>query len=265
MNAVLDGERRLAHVPAVERAVLVLRALGDDDRGRRLSDLSRELGLSKSTLSGLLSTLERYGLVERDPDSRVFRLGLGLLDLGGAVLRRLDLRELGRPSLRRLSELSGETAILHVRDGEEAVIVDRSEPPRQLKVVAPLGHRLPPFAGSVAKAILATLPERDAADLLRSRSLPTFTPSSITAPERYLAELAQVRKDGYALEDDEYLAGVLAVSAAILDSGGRAVATLSVAAVRARVSGERIRTLGPVVAEAARDVSRRLGAPLGVT
>lgn len=252
-------------MPAVERAVLVLQALGGDDRGRRLSELSRELGLSKSTLSGLLSTLERYGLVERDPDSRVFRLGMGLLDLGGAVLRRLDLRELARPSLRRLSEASGETAILHVRDGEEAVIVDRSEPPRQLKVVAPLGHRLPPFAGSVAKAILATLPEREAAALVRSRPLPTFTSRSITTPDRYLAELARVREDGYALEDDEYLAGVHAVSAAILDAGGRAVATLSVAAVRARVTSERIRALGPVVAEAARDVSRRLGAPMGVT
>ncbi len=74
-----------------------------------------------------------------------------------------------------------------------------------------------------------------------------------------------MREDGYALEDDEYLAGVRAVSAAILDAGGRAVATLSVAAVRARVTSERIRALGPVVAEAARDVSRRLGAPMGVT
>jgi len=255
----------VAHVPAVERAVLVLRALGNDDRGRRLSELSRELGLSKSTLSGLLSTLERYGLVERDPtDSRVFHLGMGLLDLGGAVLRRLDLRELAHPSLRRLSEASGETAILHVRDGEETVIADRSEPPRQLKVVAPLGHRLPPFAGSVAKAILATLPEREAADLVCSRPLPTFTSRSITTPDLYLAELARVRADGYALEDDEYLDGVYAVSAAILDAGGRAVATLSVAGVRARVTSERIRGLGPVVAEVARDVSRRLGAPMGV-
>jgi IclR family acetate operon transcriptional repressor len=255
----------VAHVPAVERAVFVLQALGNDDRGRRLSELSRDLGLSKSTLSGLLATLERYGLVERDSaDSRVFHLGLGLLDLGGAVLRRLDLRELARPSLRRLSEASGETAILHIRDGEEAVIADQSEPPRQLKVVAPLGQRLPPFAGSVAKAILATLPEREAAALVRSRPLPTFTSRSITTPDRYLAELARVRADGYALEDDEYLAGVHAVSAAILDADGRAVATLSVAAVRARFTSERIRGLGPVVAEAARDVSRRLGAPMRV-
>ena len=265
MNTVLGSERRTAEVPAVARAVLVLQALGRNDRGRRLSELSRELGLSKSTLSALLSTLERFDLVERDPDSLEFRLGLGLLDLGGAVLRRLDLRELARPSLRRLSELSGETAILHVRDGAEAVIADRSEPLRQLKVVAPLGHRLPAWAGSVAKAILAALPEREAAALVHRGPLPAFTPSSITGPDDYLAELARVRADGYALEDDEYLSGVRAVSAAIVDAAGRPVATLSIAAVRARVSAERLRALGAPVTEAAQDVSLRLGAPMGVT
>jgi len=262
VNAVLDTERRSPDVPAVARAVLVLQALGADDRGRRLTELSRELGVSKSTLSALLSTLERYDLVERDPESRAFRLGMGLLDLGGAVLRRLDLPELARPSLRRLAEISDETAILHVRDGEEAVIADSIEPARQLKVVAPLGHRLPPFAGSVAKAVVATLAEREAAALLAARPLPAFTPRSITSPDAYLAELAWVREAGYAIEDDEYLDGVCAVSAAISDASGRAVATLSIAAVSSRVDVERIHALGPETAAAARSVSRRLGAPV---
>ncbi len=264
-NPVLDSERRSRQVPAVARAVLVLQALGGDDRGRRLSELSRELGVSKGTLSALLATLERFDLVERDPESRAYRLGMGLLDLAGAVLRRLDLRELARPSLRRLSETSHETAILHVRDGEESVIADRIEPRRQLKVVAPLGHRLPAFAGSVSKAILATLPDHEIAALLDGRQLPAFTARSITTADQYLAELARVREVGYALEDDEYLDGVCAASAAVLDAGGNAVATLTVAAVRARVGSERLRALGPVVASAAEDVSRRLGSPMEVT
>ena len=264
VNAVLDSERRSPQVPAVARAALVLRALGEDDRGRRLSELSRELDVSKSTLSALLSTLERFDLVERDPESRAYRLGMGLLDLGGAVLRRLDLRELARPSLRRLFDASHETVILHLRDREELVIADRIEPHRQLKVVAPLGHRLPPFAGSVSKAILATLPDHEVAALLEAQPLPAFTPRSITEPDRYLAELARVREDRYAIEDEEYLEGVCAASAAVLDAGGRAVATLSVAAVRARVGSDRIRALGPVVAAAAEGVSRSLGAPMEV-
>lgn len=246
------------------RAVRVLRALGADDRGRRLSELSRELDVSKGSLSALLATLERFDLVERDPASRAYRLGTGLLDLGGAVLRRLELRELARPSLRRLSEASGETAILHLPSGAGSVIADRVEPHRQLRVVAPIGHRLPPFAGSVAKAILATLPEEEVAALLAEQPLPAFTPRSITCPDRYRAELAQARRDRYAVEEEEYLEGVGGVSAAILASGGQAVAALTVAAVTARLRGERLRALGPSVAVAAEGISRILATPMGV-
>ncbi len=263
MNAVQESERRAQTVPSVARAVLALQALGRDDRGRRLSELSRELGVAKSSLSGVLGTLERFGLVERDEGSHVFRLGLGLVELGGAALRRLDVRELARPSLDRLAEASGETVILHVRDGEDAFIADRREPHGQLKVVAPLGRRLPPFAGSVAQAILAALPEREAAALLARRKLPAFTSRSLTSPERYLERLARVRADGYAYEDDEYLDGVSAVSAAILDAAGAAVATLTVVGVGSRSSGRRVRALGPQVAEAAHEVSRRLREPMG--
>jgi IclR family acetate operon transcriptional repressor len=262
-NGVLSTEQRPRDVPAVTRAVLVLKALGADDRGRRLSEISRELGVSKSTLSVLLKTLERHELVERDPVSREYRLGIGLLDLGGAVLRRLDLPELARPSLRRLAEISRETAILHVRDGDDSVIADRIEPGGQLKVVAPLGYRLPAFAGSVSKAILATLPDEKVTDIIERSPLPAFTPWSITGTDEYLAELARVRKDGFAIEDAEYLDGVCAVSAAIRDAGGTAVATLSIAAVSARVDAEHIQALGPETAAAARSVSRKLGAPVG--
>ncbi len=247
-------------MPAVARACRVLRALGENGGGRRLSDLSRELELSKSTLSGLLSTLEGCGLVERDPVSRTFRLGLGLLDLSAAVLRRLDLREAARPVVERLRDASGETAILHVWRGGHLFILERAEPDHQLKVVAPVGHRLPSFAGSAARALLAALPEEEAEELVRSRPLPVFTPRSIDDPGRYLLELARARRDGYALEDEEYLPGVRAASAPVLDAAGQPVATVSVVAVSARMPSERMHELAAEVAEAARALSRQLGA-----
>lgn len=262
VNLVRDAERRPPVVPAVARAVHVLRALGEDGDGLRLSELSRQLGVSKSTLSGLLWTLEGFGLVERDPASRAFRLGVGLLDLSAAVLRRLDLREAARPALEGLRDASGETAILHVPRGGQLLILDRAEPDHQLKVVAPVGHRLPAFAGSVAKALLAALPEGQAEVLVRSRPLPAFTPRSIGDPDRYLEEVARARRDGYALEDEEFLPGVRAVSAPVLDAAGHAVGTLSVVGVSARLTGDRMRALAQDVAEAARAVSRRLGAPV---
>lgn len=253
------ARRRPRTVPAVERAVRVLRALAADGAARRLSDLGRTLGLSKSTLSDLLATLEAHGLVERDGDVRGYRLGATLLELGSAALRHLDVAQLARPALAQLRDAIGETAVLHVPADAGALIVARAESHHDLKVVAPLGHRLPPLAGAVAKVLLADRPEAEVAARLRGR-LPAFTPKSITAPRRYLRELRRVRRLGYAVDDEEYLPGVRAVSAPVRDARGRLVATLTVVGSSARLVRGRLGAVADAVVAAAAALSRRLGA-----
>jgi DNA-binding IclR family transcriptional regulator len=248
-------------VPAVERAARVLLTLGADDRPWSLSDLSRELGVSKSTLSSLLATLEQLDLVVRDPASRAFRLGPGLLDLSRALLRRLDVAEVVRPYLGQLHRTSGETAILHVAASDgTTVIVERVEPIHQLKVVAPVGLRLPAFAGSVGKVLLAALPPEEAEARVRAQPLTPFTPRTIVDPDAYLAEIRRTRARGYAVENGEYLVGVRAVSAPVLDHQSRTIATLSVVGVSARLANKMGDTARDVSAAAAA-ASRDLGAP----
>ncbi len=254
------SRRSLRLVPAIDRTVRVLRALSADDGPRRLSDLSRSLGLSKSTLSELLSTLEHHGFVERDGDSRAYRLGYALIELGNVVLRRLDLRQVARPYLARLRESTGETAVLHIPSGQGAVIIDRAESNHQLKVTAPLGYRLPPFAGAVAKVFLAARSDQELAELLKARSLPAYTPNSITDPARYRKELARVRRRGYAVDDEEYLPGVRAISAPILAGRGQTIATITVVGVSVRLGLEKTREAAPEVLAAAESISQRLGA-----
>ena len=245
-----------SRVPAVDRAVRVLETLASGGE-RSLSELSRELGVSKSTLSALLATLEQHGLVERNDSSRRFRLGPRVAKLAMAVAAaQVDVRDAARPALARLATQSGETAILHVPSGDGTVIAERVEPAHQLKVVAPLGHRLPPFAGSVAKVLLAALPEDDAEAIVREGSLPVFTPRSIIDPEAYLEEIARARRRGYALENEEFLVGVRAVSAVVLGRDGQAVGTLSVVGVGARMAG-RMRELAEAVVAAADETMRR--------
>lgn len=248
-------------VPAVERAVRLLRLLASDGGPRRLTDLSRTLVVSKSTLSELLGTLEYLGLVERDSESRTYRLGYGVLELGNAVLRRLDLRQVARPYLTQLRDAIGETAVLHMPVDQGALIVDRVESDHQLKVVAPIGHRLPPFAGSVAKVFAAQLADGELAAVLRTRALRAFTPRSITSAQRYRKEIQRVRRHGSAVDDEEYLPGVRAISAPVLDSRGRTVATVTVVGSSVRLTDVRMRRAVTAVLEAAASVSRRLGAP----
>ena len=254
----LDTSPRL--VPAIERTVLVLRALSADDGPRRLSDLSRALGVSKSTLSELLSTLEHYGLVERDDESRAYRLGYALLDFGNAVLRGLDLRQIARPHLVRLRDAIGETAVLHVPADGGALIADRVESDHELKVTAPIGHRIPQFAGAVAKVFLAWLPDDEVNRLLSGRALPAFTPRSITDPRRYRKELTRVRARGYAVDSEEYLPGVRAVSSPVLDAHARPTATITVVGYSARLTDVRLQAAVAAVRLAAADISQRAGA-----
>lgn len=248
-------------VPAVDHAVRVLRALAGGNGDLRLSDLSRRLALSKSTLFGLLATLEHHGLVERDEGTRAYRPGAALLELGHSVQRRLDIREVARPHLVRLRDAIGETAVLHVASNDGALIVERAESNHDLKVVAPPGHRLPPLAGSVAKTFLAFRPEEEVTTLLRRRALPTFTQNSLTTPERYLDDLRGVRRRGYATDDEEYLPGVRAVSVPVRDARGRVAATITVVGSSARLTRGRMPDVAAAVMAAAAAVSRSLGAP----
>jgi DNA-binding IclR family transcriptional regulator len=268
VNSVLVAEQRSAGavVPAVDRAARLLRALsahqaeGPHQPGLSASELSRELDISKSTLSALLATLERHGLIQRDPLTRRVRLGLALVELAASVPTNIDIRETARPHLLRLRRHSGETAILHLLSGDDVRIAERAEPDTQLKVVAPLRTRLPRFAGSVAKVLLAALEPGEAEAIVRGQALPAFTPRSIVDPDAYLEQLAQTRRRGYARENEEYLVGVSAVSAPVINREGRTIGTISVACVKTRAR-ERLQELAEPVMGAAAQTSRRLGAP----
>jgi len=246
--------QRARRVPAVERAVRILQALAAAEL--RLTEIARTLDLPKSTTLALAETLAAHGLVAYDPGPRRYRLGAALAALGGAVQAQSNVRRAARPHLERLVRQTGETAILHVPDGTGSVILDREESPHQLRVTAPLGMRLPPFAGAVAKVFLAALPEREAARLV-GRTLPAFTPRSITRPDAYLREVRRVRRQGFARDDQEYLCGVRAVSAPI-SASGRVVASLSVVGVAGRLDGTSLRAAATLVHDAAAAVTAEL-------
>jgi len=269
VNSVLVAEQRAGGtlVPAVDRAARLLRALSahetnaPDPPGMSATELGRELGISKSTISGLLTTLERHGLVQRDPLTKRVRLGFGLVELAASVSTHVDVREVARPHLAALRQHSGETAILHLASGGDDVrIAERAEAETQLKVAAPLGTRLPQFAGSPAKVLLAALAPDHAEAIVRAQALPTFTPRSIVDPDAYLEQVAQTRRRGYARENEEYLVGVSAVSAPVINHEARTIGTISVACVKTRAR-ERLNELAEPVMNAAAETSRRLAAP----
>lgn len=248
-------------VPAVDRAVRLLDALRRTPGARGISELARELDLNKATVRDTLLTLEHHGLVERDPLTARFRLGYGLYRFaGGAARGPQDLTVVARPFLQALVEQTGETAMLTLLDGARILIVAQEEPSSALKISAPVGRRLPLYAGAPAKVLLAAAEPARLAALLREAPLPRFTARSITEPSAYLAALRLVRRQGYAVDDEEFLAGVRAVSAPVVGAADAVLAALTVVGFSTRLTPERLATTIEAVVEAAAQVSRRLDA-----
>lgn len=246
------GAAGSADVPAVDRAVRILQALGQGPL--RLTEVARSLGLPKSTTLAILRTLQGHRTVDYDATSGRYTVGSGLFAMAGAA--HSGLHQASRPVIERLARATGETVILHLPDDGASVVADREESSRQLRVAAPLGHRLAPFAGAVAKAMLAFAADSQARRL--PRTLPRFTPRSLTSRTAYLHELRRTHERGYATDDEEYLPGVRAVSAPIVGADGRVVAVLSIVGVKARVSLSRLAQFGRLVRDAAGEISRAL-------
>ncbi|MGA0829810.1 MAG: IclR family transcriptional regulator [Nitriliruptoraceae bacterium] len=219
----------------LSRGLVVLRALGGDADGATVSSLSEATGLDRAVLYRLLETLAEEGFVTRDPESRRYRLGLAMLELGVRAAQGLEVRRLAGPALRALSDDTNETACLAVRDREDVVVVEVIEPDgRFVQVNYRVGFRHPLGMAAHGKALLAFLPDGER-----------------------LNELRPVRQRGVAYTRDEIEPGAAGVAAPVFDHTGRAVAAVGIVAPTARLPEPENVALR--VLRSAREISERLG------
>lgn len=238
-----SGSRTLA------RGLSVLSTLGAATQGFTVAELSTATELDRAVLYRLLQTLVDEGFVVRDPDTRRFRLGVALIELGIRATRGLDVRRLAMPGMRTLMEQTREAVCLAVRDRGDAVVVDRVEPRGlSVRVGYHVGSRHPLRRGAHGRAVLAFLsaPERQQLGEL---------------PANLLAELETTRNRGYAVSSDELERGAAGVAAPILGATGRPIASLGVVAPSLRLRDPAV--LGPRVRALALEVSKRLAQPAG--
>jgi IclR family KDG regulon transcriptional repressor len=247
-------------VPAVDRAARLLHTIASSETSLGVSELSRQLKFNKSTTHDILTTLCHHHLLERDESTKTYRLGYALAELGHRVGERMDLRAVAHPRLLALARAVEETVILGTYHDGHVAIVDREEAPHDVKITAPLGRRLYYSAGVFGKIFLAAMSEAEANKLVRERPLRAYTPKSITKVTAYRAELEQVRAQGYALDDEEYLAGVRAAAAPVNDEQGRVVAALTVVGFSTRLSNTKLLQIAKQTRDAAEEISRQLGA-----
>jgi IclR family transcriptional regulator, KDG regulon repressor len=224
-----------------------------------ITELAARLGLGKSTVHRLLTTLAEERLIEPNPRTRRYRLGIKLYDLGSIVSGQLDLHEAVATCIDDLRNRTGETVHVAVLDGREVVYVERRESLHTLRLFSRIGHRNDAHCTSTGKVLLASLPDSELDWLLAMGPLRTHTPHTITAPERLREELDRVRLKGYAENINESEVGVASVAAPIRDASGTVIAAISAAGPTLRMNGTALARFAHLTVQTARGISERLG------
>jgi DNA-binding IclR family transcriptional regulator len=250
-------------VRAVVRAAGLLELLRLSDGGAALNDLATRSGLAKASAFRMLRTLEGVGLVERDGDGDLYRLGVRCLELGQAYLEQTDLRREALPILHRLRDRFDETVHLAVLDDDLRVVyLEKLETTHAVGIMmSRVGRTAPSYCTGVGKALLAWRDDDPAGRLDERRELRRHTEHTIHDPDALRAELALIRERGYALDLEEHEPGVRCVAAPVRGGAGEVVAAISIAGPAHRLSEPSLlEDLAEPTREAARDIGRRLGA-----
>ena len=243
---------------AVERALNILEAAAHRRDGLTNSEISRKLGIPKSSASYILRTLERRGYLRRDAESGRYRLGLKILSLGGDAQANLDIADVALPFMRALEEKIHMTVHLAVLDQGEAVYIEKVEAPGFFKVNTWVGRRMFLHSTSVGKCLLAWLPKHEIEGLAKQQGLKKRTPKTIITMTRLLAELEHVKDEGYAVDDEENSMGARCLGGPVFDATGNVIAALGASGTLTQVDEASMPRLAEAVKEAARRTSRQL-------
>ena len=248
---------RAETVTAIERAADVLALFAEAGPTLGVTEIARMLELSKTVVHRVLASFRAKGFVDFDEHTRRYSLGPMVLTLGLTYLDRIDVRGLAREAMQRLSDQTNETATLSVRSGWTRVYIDQVTPPRDIKMVVPLGRPFPLHAGGSSKALLAFL-TREEQEAYLEMPLARLTPLTVTDPDQLRKDLALVRQRGYAMTMGERQSGAGAVAAPVLGLDGRPVAAMSICGPVERFRDE-VDAAVELLLETTRSMSKQMG------
>ena len=245
--------------PAVDRTLSILELLSVTRSGLTLPELSRRLALPKSSTYCLLVTLERRGYLLRNNRTHRYMFGLKLFSLANLALSGVELRENAADFLHALMRRSRLTVHLAIIEGDEAVLIEKVEPPGLLRLATWVGKRLELHCSAVGKCLLAHLSDTEFLRLVRDRGLTRNNENTITSIRKLKQQMTQIRDAGYAVEDEEGEIGCRCVGAPIFDHSGNVIAAISVAGTTAQIRTDEFDRFGRLVRQTASDISQALG------
>jgi DNA-binding IclR family transcriptional regulator len=262
----LTGEQKAAtdagprRVRSAERVVAVLDILRQSSRPLRHSEVAAILSLPKSSVSNLLDTLTDTGLITRD--ERGYSLGVKLIELGYAAAERLDIRAVARPVMEELCQLGVGTSNLAILRGHDVLYIEKiSDPSHMIQLVTSVGGLLPAHATALGKVLVGNLPPAERQEWLRDHKYVRLQHNTATSAAHFKQDLKAYQQHGYAVDDEESHLNVMCLAAPIFDHSQQVVAAMSLSRLKADVQRDGIAQTAAALLDAAKRVSKMLGAP----
>jgi IclR family KDG regulon transcriptional repressor len=247
-------------IQAVSHALDLLEQFHGEVDELGVTELSKRLKLHKNNVFRLLATLESRGYIEQNKATENYRLGLKSLELGQTFIKQMGLLRQAKPILEGLVGECNETSYVAIFKEGHVVYLDVVETDLTVRVVSRVGSRLPAHCTASGKVHLSHMAEEEILNLLPSKELRGFTPTTVTDRDALIKELAVIAEQGYAIDNEEMDTGVRCVAAPIRDYTRRIVGAVSISGPSMRFSDERIeKELVPLVTRAGDDLSTRLG------
>jgi IclR family KDG regulon transcriptional repressor len=246
-------------VKSLTKALRILDALGDSPRGLGIKELSDALKAPKSTVHRLIATLEAVGYAVFDLATAKYVLGSRVARLGEQLNHQSSLLTFGVPALEQLTRECREASHLAILEGTEVVYISREESKEPIRVSFGMGHRAPAHCTALGKAFLAALSDSEIRILYKSAKLEQLTPRTQTRLQDLLAEIAIVRKEGIAYDNEEYMPGLRCIAAPIKDFSSRTIAAMSLSMFKHKMTAERKAFFKEALFGASAELSEQLG------
>ena len=243
----------------LNRVVAVLDCFTREQPQLGVREVARMVKLSTTTTGRLLAGMKTLGILTQDPATRAYAIGPRVLTWAEIYSATLDVRNLALPAIQELHEKTRETISLYILDGDDRVCIERLESPQTVRIIARVGRRLPLYAGSAGKAMLAFFSPERQADYLARIPLAPLTPQTITDPETLRRELRKIRETGCAVSHGEWIPDAAGVAAPILDQSGAVIAGLAISGPIQRFTEDNVPVYCAEVRRVAAQISESLG------
>jgi len=245
-------------VQSIDRAVSIIECFSGTRRELKLSEIANMLDLNKSTVHGIVNTLKYHGFVDQDEITLRYRLGIRFIEFGDTIINSMSIRNIAFPVIDHICGQIGETVHLAMLDGSDVVFIEKKECTQSIKTSTKIGLRFPAYTTADGKIMLCYMEKDKIIDML-PKCIEKLTTNTITDKHKLMQLFEEMKKNGYAIDNQEVVQGLSCVAAPIFDHKGNVKFSLSVTGPAIRLTEDKIKELIIIVKKSAYEISCRIG------